>query len=76
MYNYIQKIFTKICTGYVHVKEHLLYRICYGVVFPFICFQSKLGTVHAAQRQLQAKSARRANFFLEVGQIEEGLQDM
>ena len=36
--------------------------------------QSKLATVHAAQRKLQAKRARRANIFDEVGQIEEGLQ--
>ena len=37
-------------------------------------FQSKLVTVHVAQRQLQAKRATRANLFEEVGQIEEGLQ--
>ena len=39
-------------------------------------FQSKLVTVHVAQRQLQTKRATRANLFEEVGQIEEGLQDM
>ena len=36
--------------------------------------QSKLATVQAAQRNLQAKRATRANIFDEVGQIEEGLQ--
>ena len=37
-------------------------------------FQNKVATIRAAQRQLQAKRARRANLFEEVGQIEEGLQ--
>ena len=36
--------------------------------------QSKLATVQATQRNLQAKRATRANIFDEVGQIEEGLQ--
>ena len=36
--------------------------------------QSKLATVQAAERDLQAKRARRAQIFEEVGVIEEGLQ--
>ena len=36
--------------------------------------QSKLDTLHASQRRLQAKRARRVNIFDEVEQIEEGLQ--
>ena len=36
--------------------------------------QSRLDTLHASQRRLQAKRARRVNIFDEVEQIEEGLQ--
>ena len=36
--------------------------------------QSRLDTLHASQRRLQARRARRVNIFDEVEQIEEGLQ--